>query len=1321
MADLSNFPTETNLPSPPPAPDPAPANRLIQNAPGAEGVANPYEAFVAGWRMSPTGLVESGGKPVDTSVPKNAGFFTGLADNIAETAGGIAGSVLPSIAGGIAGAAAGAESGPGAVVTSVLGAAIAPQAVRETMLGYYESGHAGAPLTASDFTKLVATHAFNAFKGTAESLPMLGDIPSPLAGAAAGSFVNQATEFHNQTEPHMPDAADFVVQSHNIAPDAHAAVQPQMEGVYRQAGTTPWEAANAAKNDPKLKDELVSQDVNGDPVIPKFNAQAAPEPEPFKTTAGAVASEHAAEVSSAESEGAKDAAAAAEHRNTIKSLLGKMGTYGDDEIQSTGAVGKFGIQPGIARQFGLDPERLTDPAYNEAAANYIMGRLAAKYAGDPELMLAHYFGGPKAAATMMLNGKDTADMPPPVQGALTEAGFGGKGGKPPELPEPPVEPPEPEEGGKKDYPGLTTEMRLARFKDAIGEEQPAKGRTPFGLEFELDAAKRVDNVLKTRGLLDPNSKDLNIEDMFRQTYGSESRANHFFERGPIDPVTFKPKEGVSLKDVAAEIKSFGGTKDEFNLYRSSLRTVEKAKQGIDTGIFKGGLDEAVANVQDPKLQKYAKANEMMQTFKRGVLEYVRDSHGISQGQLDAMEKMNTSHVSFRRIMGDDAPFAAGKGRRMFGSNPIKSMEGSDRQIVDPWTADIDNARMMIRFADRNRAAMAVVQSEDQAAALGLKRLPAPEVKATLAEPGSNVFKPYNMSEAQEKAVQPISALAEGGGPKGNRFTVYRDGKPEVWEAKDPNLARLVRGADTPAEATLISKVAQFPAKLERAGIALAPDFGPRVLLKHQLTAFILDPAHPPPFITMLRGSLSAVTKDDAFWELARNGGLTGAITNLDHDYMDTDAQHLLDTTGFSNKMWNTVKHPLQFAQLVTERMTAAARIGYSAQQKAAGVPAAKAAMQGRKAYLDYDEKFVSDIANNWAKWVPFFKADILGLKQGWDAIQPGQVGKTALYATLGLVLPQVALYALNRKQDESLPVEQRYTSRPQWERDLYFVSPQINGTRIKMGKPYNVGPVLGVPLERFLEKQYEQDPHAFDHVITQMAGSEMPNITPAIGKPVVEGMSNYNFFTGLPLVPDSLKTATSDAQYVDNTSEVSKRISALVGSHPTPAVSSPLGVADVSPIVLDNYVDEWGGSIGSTVLHLLDTPLGKVSGPFDAANLPFVRGFLVRNPGMATQQVNDFYTDAQKIESLAADKSLEIKRNQGPQAVADYEAVGKKLVLAHGVEHVLAVQRRALEGINANKQMTTDEKRQLSEKIYSNAWTLSVAASKALRATQVPQ
>ena len=50
---------------------------------------------------------------------------------------------------------------------------------------------------------------------------------------------------------------------------------------------------------------------------------------------------------------------------------------------------------------------------------------------------------------------------------------------------------------------------------------------------ELQIATEIDNEMKVRGLLDPD-KDITTNDMFRQTYASDSRAGHFFYRGPID-------------------------------------------------------------------------------------------------------------------------------------------------------------------------------------------------------------------------------------------------------------------------------------------------------------------------------------------------------------------------------------------------------------------------------------------------------------------------------------------------------------------------------------------------------------------------------------------------------------------------------------------------------------------------------------------------------------------------------------------------------------------------------------------------------------------
>lgn len=1402
-----------------PEPDNGPAHELVSNSPGIRDATNPMEAFKAGLQMSATSLLKA--QP-NLQVPTNASFFQKLSASIGQGLGDLPFNVIGAVGGTAAGAAATSETGPGAVIGGAVGGGAGmmalPQAVRETMMDYYADKNRGV-MTASDFMHQIAQSAWNVGKSAvigAVSGGVAGKATSLVADAGGGAFATTATNVSAFTaaatgaqaaiDQHVPDAQDFAIAAigsiafagggHVVArmgepahlelTPAGEAVQKNATQIYRETGVPPWQQAAAAKTDPVLHQEMMGQDVNGDANPAKFNAQRAPEPEPFKepprpnpdlVTArrmpdgtvkyGKPGDIHFNLLSDEELDGGKvddsqmgfaqpggpfmsrtEAAQSLGQGGRLESMrsqgqaqegFGKAAPFdvnahveqllpqirglersGDHAISPKGAVGRYQIMPGTARQYGFDPEKLMDPQYNEAVARHVLADLSKRFNGDTEAILIAYNAGPGRAMTFIRNGRNTDQLPLETQKYVKRGGFGGNGGEPPKEPPPPEEPPTPEGAKGPDWKALNTDMRLSRFQDAIGQE-PAKpamslaGMTRYWVS-ELNSAKGIDREMVKRGLLDPKT-DMTTEDMFRQTYASDDRAEHFFYKGGVDPITFDATKSPALTDVVQKIKDVGGSIDEFNLYRVAARSVEKHAQGVDTGVFKGGVEEAAASLQDPNLQKYKAVNDLMQEWKDGPLQYFKDSGMSNDARVEAMKAANMSHVSLRRIMGDDAAFKAGtQGKSKFAaSNPLKKMEGSNRQIVEPLTADMDNARQMIRMADRNRAIGHVLGSQENIDLLGLTKLAAPEVKAMIAEPGSSVFKPYKMTPDQEAAMAPFAIMSNKNAMTGNRFTFFRNGTPEVWEAKDPNVASLFRGADSPGEMDIISKMMSFPAKMERAGIMGAPDIAFRVPMRHQLTAWVLDPLHPPPYITAVRGIMDAWGQGDKFWELMRRGGASGAITDIDNNVLKSDFQKTMEETGAADKMWNTVKDPLHLAQLVTERLTLAARIGYYDRGIAKGLPPNKVATMGRKAYLDYSEKATGNLANMMAKWVPFFRSVTLGMKQGYEAVSE-HPAQTAVYAGLGLVVPQIAMYALNRSMDQFLPDDQKYTSLPQWERDMYFVTPPIAGVRFKLQRPYVIGPALGVPVERFLEKAFEDNPHAFDELLSSITSDMVPGVIPAAVKPALEQITNHNFFTGKTLIPDSLKDNTPDLQYTDNTSEVSKRISALLGSH------TGLGIAEVSPTVLDNYVQEWAGTIGMTVLHALDTPLGHVNGPFEVTDIPFVKGFVLRNPKMSTQTINDFYEDAKKFQEVNKDVSLEVKAGNLDQAMKDKSGAGPQAIASQHIEHALSVQRQALKAINQNKTMTMDEKRQLSERIYQDAWQIARFGSQVLRgkATEAP-
>lgn len=1372
-----------------PEPDPTEANKLVQSSPYLKDAKNPYEGLLAGLGMSASVIPF---RQPNMAVPANAGFFTKLSGAIGQGIGDLPANVAGFIGGAAAGTAAGAavpvagETGAseaiGGVVGGGFGTTAVPQAVREVMMDYYKT-HSATPMTSAEFTQMVAQSSWNIMKSGAIGA-VGGGVGSKFAGAAASAggsefaqsaanvagFAAGTTGAQAAIDHKMPDAQDFVINSiaaltlagaghyagSTFVPnEAGAVVAENLQKVYAQTGIPPWEAVNKAGSDPKIHDEIIAQDVNGDPVLPKLNSIRPPEPDQdkhqatqpeapegedgFKTNPAKIANEHEADVSSISADAAVQAHVK-ELLPQVKMLETGDMKFPDAAISPTGAVGRYQVQPGTARQYGFDPSQLHDPVYNKMVASHILADLSRRFNGDTEAVLVAYNAGPGRAMKFIRDGRDTTELPYETQGYLEKAGFGGKGGKPPAPPAPPEEPasPEPEgenphevpEAQEPDWSKLTDESMVSRFQDAIGEE-PSRPSTGSNIMrqwvSELESTRGIDRELTNRGLQNPDT-DLTLEDMVRQTYASDDRTNYMLMKGNIDPVTLDAKEGPALVDILGSIKEAGGNMDEFNAFRVAQRTIDLQKRGIDTGVFKGGIGEAGNILQRENFQKYRAINDQMQVWKRGGLEYGRDSGLFHQGNVDAMEAAS-SHVSLRRIRGDDAAFKTTLGgpKGLKVSNPLKAMEGSNRQIVKPLTADIDNMRQIIRMSDRNRAIGHLLGGQDalmgadeqRLGEMGFMRLPAPEVKSMIAEPGSKVFKPYSMTPEQEKAVAPFAVESNKNAMSGNRFVYYRNGVPEVWEARDPDLAALLRGAENQGDATTISilghvinldKVLQTPAALERAGIMGNLDTALVVPGKHQLTAWALDPLHPPPYITMVKGLHDALTQGDAYWDLMRRGGLSGAMTEMDVANGVDKAlgdQNVLRETGALEKTWNTVTHPLHFAQSITEALTHAERIGYYKRAVAGGLDPNKAAMMGRRAYIDFSEKAAGVVANRLAKLVPFFRASLLGVKYVRDGVQADAKG-AFLRVSLGLVGTQMALYALNRTADQGLPDNQKYSSLPQWERDQYFITPQIGGVRYKLARPYVIGPMVAVPVERMMESALEKDPHAYDHFLSSWLGDMVPNPIPAAVRPVLEQTTNHNFFTGKPLVSDSLKEATTDQQYVENTSEVAKKVSSLLGDH------RGLGAANVSPVVLDNYVQAWSGTIGMTILHALDAPLGKDETLSDWHDNIFVKGFVTQNPRMSTQQIDDFYEDAQKFAALHRDVSMEAKEGRDVDALSDQGLVGHKAVLATKIEHALAVQRTALKAIGKNSTMDLDEKRQLSERIYNDAWQLARFGSNAL-------
>jgi len=387
----------------------------------AKVAQNPWEAAAAGWQNSNVGMGLRAKLP-DVSLGTHASIVNQLVGGAAQ----MAGDLPTMVAGGVSGASAGAAvpvadlTGVPEVVGGGFGAFAAPTAMRHALTIAIQNGN-GKYQNDPHALFVDAGHA------TIDTLKQgaLGAVSSVIGGKVgakvaeiggetvlaklAGGATNVATQANVAAtggalmEGRIPTANDYIVSTALALGSAGAMhvhgqinltetgkrVQSNLQEVYKETGIPPWQAVKLAKTNPAIQQELMAQDVNGMPVTPHLKTLAPPEPPRYgdpQTNTAAWGQQHAT------IQGAG--------LDRMKQITGTLETGGidsakrDSAVSPAGAIGRYQIMPGTARQYGFDPKDMLDPAKNEAAHTAIMSDLLHKANGDEAAALVGYNAGP---------------------------------------------------------------------------------------------------------------------------------------------------------------------------------------------------------------------------------------------------------------------------------------------------------------------------------------------------------------------------------------------------------------------------------------------------------------------------------------------------------------------------------------------------------------------------------------------------------------------------------------------------------------------------------------------------------------------------------------------------------------------------------------------------------------------------------------------------------------------------------------------------------------------------------------------------------------
>lgn len=842
------------------------------------------------------------------------------------------------------------------------------------------------------------------------------------------------------------------------------------------------------------------------------------------------------------------------------------------------------------------------------------------------------------------------------------------------------------------------EQAVATVGSRIGE-QPKPGVLPKDLVAEvIDDLNPVARAEKAAGAdtaaLDPTTSPYMA---LRLTRGSGGKVEQMLQHGTFDFNTLK-NVGPSFVDA---VKPIAKQKDEFKAYLLANRDLELEQRGIPTGVDSTASQAVVKGAP----QAIKTAAEKLGKYQDDVLQYAVDSGIVSKDAAADMRAMNRAYVPFYRVMDDGGtgPFPS---RGFQTGRPTSLIKGSERQIADPLESVIRNTQTFIQKSEHNRALKVLEDFSNAHPEAGiLKPVKAP-VRPIEIQPGeiqrivddlnlpSDAFRGEGRNSGllgNETAT--IFRRSDKELPE-NVIQIFHDGKPKLYEV-DPEIARSIKGMDNVDMGNFL-RILGAPSRALRAGVVLDPTYMARNFIRDQFSAGIQSKNNYYPVYDFAKGIAQRVTHGEQYQNWLKAGGAQAALMSLDRSSaaVKLASKYGRDPT-LGGRVKNVLTSPLDVLRVMSQIVDEGTRIGefMQATKGKRDNPAAlqKGAFESREVTTDFAKHGRDPTIRALGQISEFMNASMQGTAREAQAVKR-QTGKTAAVTAAAITLPSVYLWIQNHN-------DPRYKNAPSWEKDAYWLimpsDPKQEPWRIP--KPFTFGMLGGSLVERTLDKFVDSKPEAFKGFGKSLAGSLLPNYIPTVAKPFIEQFSNRSLFTERPIEPERLKNVPPSERYTEQTPEVLKKLGKGVA-----AVAGENSLS--SPLMLQNYIRDWGGTLGQNVVSAADAgyrALGlsdRAPAPTKGlADVPVIRAFVSRYPSANAQPIQDFYEKNQEIEQKVNARREALKRGDAATAKTYEEQVGERTA---GIKKQLDAGHREVRRIQNDKEMHPNDKAEAIKQEY---------------------
>ena len=786
--------------------------------------------------------------------------------------------------------------------------------------------------------------------------------------------------------------------------------------------------------------------------------------------------------------------------------------------------------------------------------------------------------------------------------------------------------------------------------------------------------KTVEEMERRKGEKLPTEK--NAGDLAQLVSGWADRAGMY-----MNDATFDIDGNVNGKGLKETIDPIlrSGQREQFDAYLSARRIIQLAKRGIKQGLTP---EEAKNTIRELETPEFIEAAKEVYSFEDRLLDLRVQGGLVTQEEADAYRKANPDYVPLYKFFPED-----GKGRSAAGAGFLnlgggKRIGDSGREVISPLENIVADVESTIRDVDHHAAVVAFVDQASKVEGGGqfAEKVPAKitgtkiklkELKKVLKENGVNT---EGMSAKSMEAVATIFRPDMRPDPRDNIAVVRRKGVRELWQL-DPEVYKALNSG-APVSSNIFTKVLRGgAATLRTTATGTSLEFPMMNFFRDTFFAGLVSPDGFIPVLSSIKGTMLYLSNDETYKEFLRAGG--GLSTNVEVAlHQMGKSNNPLKKTPVMNAF-----QALTFLSRVSEMGT---RVGYyNVARKAGKTP--KAAALEAKDLLNFSRWGAATEAA--ARYAPFWNTALQGTDKFRRALIEDPKGVTARGIAM-LTVPSILIFAANHGNKD-------YEEAPAWLKDLFWLVPTFDKKTpfIRIPKPHLPGMLFGSLPERAMEFAKTRDPEAFDGAIESLLQTLLPGMggvpVPSLAIPVVEGITNYSFFRGRPIVSQAMENLPAELQSQPWTTELAKETSKMLGA---------VGVK-MSPLVIENTLFGITASTGRTVATVLNPFLRDKDAPerpsMHWGDLPVARAFAVRPiSGKSTRRL---YDRLDKLKGMKAAEDLTLK-HPWIEAKRMTTAERWEFNMIQSAQRLMADISKKVRKVESSQKLSGEEKREQIDK-----------------------